>query len=316
MLELLANPLNPRVLRALDGEPLRSSDLHERAGWPAQTTLRAAIGNLRDLGLVERVEVSRMPLAVANGLTDAGREALFVIEVAERWLAKGPQGPIPIDSDPGKAALKALSSGWSSTVVRALAEEPASLTDLDRLIPGISYPSLERRLSGLRATRQVAPAPGPGRGQPFEVTEWLRHSVAPLCAAGRCERRHLPDSAPVTAVEIEAAFLLSLPLVPLPETAAGVCVLSAAADAGTDNGEQPELAGVTVEVAGGAVVRCLTDLAKGTPTWALGSPDTWLDAVIDGRLEHLRLNGARPQLAADLVHGIHVALFGDLATSP
>jgi DNA-binding HxlR family transcriptional regulator len=311
ILETLANPLNTRILLALGEGPLRLADLHERTAWPAHTTLRAAISNLRRFGLLERVEVSRMPLGVANQLTEAGREALFVVEVLERWLAKGPQGPIPIDSDAAKAAIKALADGWSSTVVRALAEEPASLTDLDRLIPRMSYPSLERRLSRMRSTHQVEPAPGNGRARPFEVTDWLRHSVAPLAAAGRCERRHLKDSgAPITAVEIEASFLLALPLVPLPERCEGTCVLSARADSPEEQASDQNLAGVTVEVQGGTILRCVPELQQATPTWALGSPSTWLNAVIEGRLENLRLGGARPQLAADLVNGLHLALFG------
>lgn len=312
VLELLANPLNARILRALEDGPLRLAELHERTEWPAQTTLRAAIAALRDIGIVDRVEVSRMPFGVANTLTEAGHETLFVADVAERWLAGAPQGPIPIDSDGAKAAIKSLASGWSSTMVRALAEEPASLTDLDRLIPGVSYPSLERRLSRMRATKQVEPSPNGGRRRPFEVTDWLRHSVAPLCAAGRCERRYMKDeSAPITAVEVESAFLLSVPLALLPESSSGTCMLSVRPDVleGIEDGS--EVAGVIVEVERGEVVECVPKVAKECPAWALGSPTTWLDAVIDGHLQHLRFGGAGTQLAADLVHGIHVALFGE-----
>lgn len=309
VLELLASPLNSRILRALEDGPLRLAELHERTELPAQTTLRAAIGTLRELGFIERVEVNRMPLGVANALTEAGRDALFVADVAERWLAKGPHGPIPIDSDAAKAALKALAGGWSSTMVRALASEPASLTGLNRQIPEMSYPSLERRLSRMRSTRQVEPAAGNGRAQPFEVTDWLRQSVAPLCAAGRLERRHMKaESPPITDIEIEAAFLLSIPLAPLPESATGTCMLSVAAD--TQSGEKPDLAGVVTEVDAGTVIRCVPELSS-APTWVLGSPAAWLNAVIDGQLENLRIGGASPQLAADLIHGIHLALFAE-----
>jgi DNA-binding HxlR family transcriptional regulator len=309
VLNLLANPLHGRILRAHVDGPLRLAELHEQTEWPAQTTLRAAVSTLREYGVLGQRRVSRMPYGTATELTPAGEEVLFVADVVERWLARGPQGAIPIDSDAAKAAIKALAGGWSSTMVRELAHEPASLTELDRRIAEMSYPSLERRLSSMRSTHQVEPTPSDGRGQPFAVTEWLRHSVAPLCAAGRCERRHMrEESAPITAIEIEAAFLLSVPLVPLPETASGVCLLSVPADPETEQGER-NLAGVTVEVERGTIVRCVPELIKDTPTWALGSPSTWLDVVIEGHLENLRLNGARPQLAADLAQGLHVALF-------
>lgn len=310
ILELLANPLNARILRALEPGPLRLAELHERTEWPAQTTLRAVIANLRELGLLERVEVNRMPLSVANGLTDAGREALFVAGVVERWLAAAPEGPIPIDSDAAKAAIKALTAAWSSTMVRELAFEPASLTELDRRIEDMSYPSLERRLSRMRSTRQIEPAAtANGRGRPFGVTEWLRLAVAPLCASARCERRFMrEESAPITAVEVEAAFLLVVPLIVLPAEAEGICMLSVSADPETAEAER-NLAGVTVEVRGGEVVGCAPRVDTATPTWALGSPGTWLNVSIEGRLERLRIGGSRPQLAADLAHGIHVALF-------
>jgi DNA-binding HxlR family transcriptional regulator len=309
VLNLLANPLHVRIIQAHAEGRLRLAELHERAEWPAQTTLRVAVGILRDHGVLGHCEVSRMPYGTATELTEAGRDVLFVIEVAERWLAESPQGPIPIDSDGGKAALKALAEGWNSTMVRELADEPASLTELDRRIVEMSYPSLERRLSRMRSTRQVEPSPTDGRGRSFEVTDWLRHSVAPLSAAGRWERRHMRDeSAPITAIEIEAAFLLAVPLAPLPESASGFLILSVAADGEPGEGNH-NLAGVSVEIAAGTVVRCEPGLEKGIATWALGSPSNWLDAVIEGNLESLRFGGADPQLAADLVHGIHVALF-------
>jgi len=311
VLNLLANPLHIRIVQAHANGHLRLAELHEKTEWPAQTTLRAAVGTLREFGVLEQRQVSRMPYGIATDLTDAGREVLFVIEILDRWLAEGPQGPIPIDSDAAKAAIKALAEAWSSTMIRELAYEPASLTDLDRRIGEMSYPSIERRLARMRSTRQVEPSPAEGRGQPFEVTDWLRHAVAPLCAAGRCERRYMrKESAPITPIEIEASFLLSVPIASLPDSANGTCLLSVPADSESEgNGARRPLAGASVEVDHGTVIRCVPELEKGIATWALGSPTTWLNAVIDGNLENLRLGGANPQLAADLVQGIHVALF-------
>jgi DNA-binding HxlR family transcriptional regulator len=314
VLTILANPLHVRILRAHDSGALRATELNEKTGWPAQTTLRAAVTNLREAGLLDRREVSSMPLGVATELTPAGREMLFAADIIERWLAKSPSGPMPLDGDRAKGAVKALAAGWNTKMVRSLAYEPASLTELAQRIPEVSYPSLERRFTRMRNTHQIEPSPAPGRGSPFAVTPWLRHAIAPLCASARCERLYLRDeSAPITPVEIESAFLLAMPMAPLPATANGTCILSVLPEADEDGQQRDELdpAGVTIEVEEGTIVRCVPAIDKTTPVWALGTPMDWLSAVIDGHIEGLRFGDARPQLAADLVNGMHLALFGD-----
>jgi DNA-binding HxlR family transcriptional regulator len=314
VLTILANPLHVRILRAHDSGALRATELNEKTGWPAQTTLRAAVANLREARLLDRREVSSMPLGVATELTAAGREMLFAADMIERWLAKSPDGPMPLDSDRAKGAVKALAAGWNTKMVRSLAYEPASLTELAQRIPEVSYPSLERRFTRMRNTHQIEPSPAPGRGSPFAVAPWLRHAIAPLCASARCERLYLRDeSAPITPVEIEAAFLLAMPMAPLPEAAHGTCILSVLPEADEEGRRREELspAGVTIEVEAGTIVRCVPEIETKTPVWALGTPMDWLSAVIDGHFEGLRFGDARPQLAADLVNGMHLALFGD-----
>jgi DNA-binding HxlR family transcriptional regulator len=311
VLSIFENPLNARVLRAHVSGSQRLAELQERFGWSAQTTLRAAVSNLRRLGTLTKETVGSSPYAVATALTPAGEEMLFVADEVDAWLALCPDGPIPPDSDAAKGAVKALTGGWSSTLMRALANRPFTLTELDSLIPGVSYPALERRISRMRATGQIEPVEKEGRGTPYVVTDWLRQAIAPLCAAGRCERRHLgAESGPITEIEVEASFMLAIPLVQLPPYAGGVCMLAVQTDPVEPNEQNPGLAGVTVEVERGKVVSCAPKVNEKPRTWAVGTPETWLDVVIDGRIEGLRLGGARPQLALDLVTGIHNALFG------
>jgi DNA-binding HxlR family transcriptional regulator len=314
IISLFANPLNARVLRAHSNGPKRLAQLHEEIGWSAHTTLRASVATLREVGALSKQRLSGMPYAVENWLTPAGEEMLFAAETLEAWLARAPEGPIAADSEAAKSAVKALAGGWSSTLIHALAARPYSLTELDSLIPDISYPSLERRLAKMRITRQVTQASGEGRSTPYVVSDWLRRSIAPLCVAGRCERRHMSGfAAPITNVEVEAAFLLAVPLVSLPRSVTGACTL--AVHTGDEvKGDRDHLAGVTVEVERGEVASCIASVA-GPATWALGTPETWLDVVIDGDLEGLRFGGAKPRLAADLVNGIRIALF-DGAVDP
>lgn len=231
-------------------------------------------------------------------------------DALEAWLGQCPTGPIAIGDEHVKVAVKALAEGWSSTLMRALATSPRSLTELSSLIPEVSYPSLERRIGWMRASGQVTALPKEHRGTPYAPTDWLRRAVAPLCVAGRCERRHLENVPPITDVEVEAAFLLTLPLVQLPRMSRGSCLLASRTDPAAREGDA-ELAGVGVELASGEIVATTVDLGAEPATWAIGSSDVWLDAVIDDRIENLRIGGENPQLACDLVHGLHLALSPD-----
>lgn len=307
-LSLFANPLNAAVLRAhLDG-PQRLYEVQAAVGPSPEATVRAAISNLVELGALERGSAGGSGRAVATTLTPAGHDLLFLAAELDVWLEYAPTGPIEPGSEEAKGAIKALAGGWSSTLIRELAGSPVTLSELNDAIDGVSYPQLERRINWMRGTGQIEPRRRDGRGTPYVVTDWLRRAIAPLSVSGRVERRHIDDSSPITEVEIEAAFLMAIPLALLPPHAEGACLLAAQTD---PLPEPPDasLAGVTVEVVGGEVLSCGSSLAAAPPTWAVGNPDAWLDAVIDGEIVDLRVGGARPQLALDLVLGLHHSLF-------
>lgn len=248
---------------------------------------------------------------MATALTPAGEEMLSVSRALERWLKQCPNGPIPIDGEHANVAVKALAGGWSSALMRALAASPRSLTELNGLIADVSYPSLERRIGWMRASGQLTALPREPRGTPYVPTDWLRRAVSPLCVAGRCERRYMDDAAPITDVEVEAAFLLTLPLVRLPRSSHGSCLLASRTDSLAGEEDDPELAGVALEVEGGEVTSTTVDIGAEPTTWAIGTAEVWLDAVVDGSFEHLRFGGANPQLASDLVQSLHLAYFID-----
>jgi len=307
VLSLIAAPLSIPILRAHLEGPLRLPDLRERIGGAAQTTLRGQVGNLRGIGALERQVRSGMPYTVENELTDVGRGVLAVAEIVEAWLLRAPQGPIPLGSESAKGAIRALVGGWGSTVLRALAARPLSLTELSSVINDHSYPALERRLSAMRAARQLEPRPNGDRGaKPYGVTEWTRQAVAPLVAAGRCECQYLAaTTVPLTRIDIEAGFLLSLPLVDLDVTRSGSCLL--AVDTGRAESTD-RLAGVQVEVEQGAIAACNSRFESDPKTWALGSVCAWVDAILEGRSDRLRIGGDRTKLAEELIRRLHASL--------
>ncbi|HZO05794.1 MAG TPA: winged helix-turn-helix transcriptional regulator, partial [Solirubrobacterales bacterium] len=116
-LALFANPLNARVLRAHMEGPRRLSDVQEVIGWSAESTIRAAISNLCEVGALEKQRVGDSARAVATDLSEVGKELLFVADELETWLARNPAGPIAPDSEGAKRAVKALAGGWNSTLV-------------------------------------------------------------------------------------------------------------------------------------------------------------------------------------------------------
>lgn len=308
VLALLARPLCAPVLRAyLDG-PLTISGLSERIGGVSRARLRREVVGLRNVDALERHVLERMPYTVENELTDAGRGILAVAESVEAWLSRAPHGPIALGGEPARGAIRALVGGWESTILRALAAGPLSLTELDSAIPDISYPSIERRLSAMRAARQIEVLTGDG-AKPYAVTKWTRQAVGSLLAAGRCERLHLAEvTDPMTRVDIEAGFLLAVPLVSLPEALSGSCLL--AVDTGEDIEMTRRVAGVHVEIENGQITSCVSRLEREPRTWALGTVEAWVDSIVERRFDGIGAGGAEPELVLSLFERLHGAQAG------
>jgi DNA-binding HxlR family transcriptional regulator len=304
-LMLLAAPLNCLLLEALAEGPKQQTELRHATGSPAQTTLRAQLKRLHELGAIAKRRRDLFPGVLEYELTAAGHELLFVLATLESWLGTAPKGPLALGSNPAKAAVKALAEGWSTTMLRALATGPLSLTKLDRIISDLSYPAIERRLAAMRLAHQIVACPGNGRGTPYAVTDWLRLGVGPLAAAARWERRHTPEeAAPIGRVDVEAAFLLALPLLQLPAGSSGTCRVAV----DIPNGMNRRLVGVMAKLEGGRVASCSTQLEGHPEAWLLGSPADWMTAVIEHDVDRLELGGDG-QLGRLLVEGLHRALF-------
>jgi DNA-binding HxlR family transcriptional regulator len=304
-LSLLAVPLNVQVITALAEEPRPLAELRRAAGSPPQTTMRGHMRYLTEIGVLERRRQNDFPGNVDYELGRPGRALVEVAAVLRSWLAESPVEPLELGSTAAKSAIKALADGWSSTIVRALAARPFSLTELNRLIADINYPSLERRLGAMRLAGQVEPVPGNRRGTPYAVTKWMRRAMGPLAAAAFWELRYLPEvTTPATPLDAEAAFLLAVPTLRLDDEQSGVCRLAVEMRTG---GER-RLAGVLVSVKEGRVASCVARLKGEAAGWASGSTSEWLSAVIEGEDEHLEVGGDC-DLARSLLDGLHGALF-------
>jgi DNA-binding HxlR family transcriptional regulator len=307
-LKLLSTPINVHVLEALATGPQSLTVLRREAGSPPQTTLRGHLRILTQTGVLARQRQNEFPGSLDFELTPVGRELWGVATVLRAWLDTNPDGPLALGSNSAKSVIKALVEGWGTCMIRALAARPLSLTELNGLISGLSYPSLERRLGAMRMAGQIERMPGPGRGTPYAVTEWLRRAIAPLGAAARWEHLHAPEqTAPIRRLDAEAGFMLATPLLSLPSDLNGSCRL--AVELGGSNGDG--LAGVLVRVREGEVASCVASIHGQADAWAAGSAPTWLQAVIEQGGDRLEMGGDR-ELPQALIEGLHSALFGRL----
>lgn len=307
-LSIFAHALNARVLRAHAGGPLHSGELAETIGWAPHSSLRAAVKELVEAGALEGGGSGAGRGAGDQRLTEAGRALLPIADALERWLAEGPDGPTLLDTAAAQGILRVLIAAWDSSMIRALAVGPATLADLNAGIRDVNYPAMKRRLAKLRSTRLVTPVQTSG-GKAYEASDWLRRAVVPLILAGRWERLHAPSAEPITAVEIEAAFLFATPLVDLPASVAGECTLAVFTGAVDGFGNTPLAAGVRIEVQRGRVAACTVGASAHSDTWVLGTAEAWFDAVIENDGEALRVGGAAPGLGKGIVSALNGALF-------
>lgn len=305
-LTLLATPLNVHALRALEEQPMSLVDLRRALGAPPQTTMRGHLKGLAELEVVKTAHHNGSGGRAECELGDSGRALLDVAEIVDRWLVLSPEGPLELGTQAAKSSIKALVDGWDTAIIRVLAARPSALTELNKLLTRVSYPSLERRLTAMRLAGQLKPAGRPGRGNPYTVTEWLRRAVIPLAAAARWEREHLRDrTRPMSRLDIEATFLLALPLAELDPGLDGIVRVAVDLNRTGDYC----IVGVDARLAAGRVVACQSTLRDPADAFVTGLEAAWLRALLDGDPDDLDLGGDI-ELGRGLATAIHGALTG------
>jgi DNA-binding HxlR family transcriptional regulator len=304
-LSLLSAPLNVHVLKALEEEPRSLSDLRRTVGAPPPTTMRKQLRALTDLKAIVRHQQSAFPGGVRFELGRAGSELLELGRLVQDWLADSPEGPLSLGSVAAKGTLGALTQGWNSKILRAIAARPLSLTDLSRLISSLNYPSLERRVSALRLCGLIEVRPCEGRSTPYGPSPWLRRACGPLMAAAQWERQHAATEVAGDRFDFEAAFLITAPTISISSEVGGLCRLGV--ESRSASGEIT-WAGVQLRVVEGEVLSCVVRAEGEADAFASGSPSAWVDALMSGRLDDIYLSGDR-QLVMEIVEALHSGLF-------
>ncbi len=304
----LSSPLERPVLRTLMAELTTGVKMQE-IGPPDPEFL--AVGIFEDPYLLEPADPDHPPGAPIGPdtllqPTPAGNEVPFVAAALADWLRRCPQGPLEHGPESGRQ-MAALLGGWASMTIHALAGGPRSAAQACEAIEVVDRGAVDARIASMLETGLLEQAPGEDPdGEPLlQVTEWLRRAVAPLAAAARMELRFPPgDTAPIAALDVEAAFQLTLPLLKLPRNFWGACSLAVELEQGVAGSP----AGVTARVEQGRVVACERGLDPDARTAISGSTGAWLDAVIDRRAERIHSSGER-RLAKRILRELHRTLF-------
>lgn len=305
-LRLLASPLNLTILEALAEKSKTLDGLRRLAGSLPSAEMQRRLEELMRIGVVEGRRLDAFSGSAKFGLTASGQGLLDVGAVLGRWLAMTPGGGLRLGEEAAAEQVLTVSDGWSADLVRVLAAEPLSPDVAKHLMSGIDPRQLERVLDGI--SRGGLAEPIDDRDPPsYRPTRLLALAIAPLAASAQWEQVNgVPGAGAISRFDVEAAFLLATPLVPLPHQADGTCRLAVEVPGAA--GRRPA-AGVFVTVERGRVVSCVTSLGGQPSSWVTGSPTAWLAAVVDGRTEGLVVNGSGP-LAPSLLSGLHTALFG------
>jgi DNA-binding HxlR family transcriptional regulator len=265
---------------------------------------------IADPYLVEPVDPTIDPSAIDEDTllkpSQAGQDLLFVGSVLERWLRDCPSGSLELGPD-SAPALSALLNGWSSSVIHALAAKPLTTAEIVKGIGVLDYDTVEERVEEMVDADLliVLDAAAVGAEERFAATEWLRTAIAPLATAARQELRHpLDDTAPIAALDVQAAFLLTLPLLKLPVELSGTCSLAVDLDEGVVGSPT----GVTARIEKGELISCEARLTDAADAWATASAPDWLDAVIDRDSGRVRSDGDDALITA-VLRELHEALF-------
>jgi hypothetical protein len=116
----------------------------------------------------------------------------------------------------------------------------------------------------------------------------LRQAVVPLTSASAWERKFAPEtSVPVGRLDVEAALLLSAPLIELEPGSSGRCRLSVE----IRGGSSPALAGAIVGVEEGRVTSCTSRLDGEARASASGSVLAWMRQMNGGPSGQLEMAG-------------------------
>lgn len=261
----------------------------------ARTTLYSHVAQLLELEIVVRREVPGPPWRV---FYERGPHGAEFVDLLRAW------GEI-MSGLPGASwdAPLHFAEAWAAGVVPALLDGPQTVAQVVAYCAG--------RASGFQVERLLRQLRGHGfivrAAHRYAVADSARVAIGELAATARFERRHLEGGAPITVTDAVDGLRGTLPLLALPDGSDGLCEFVVRA---SESDPGPRAAVCWAEIDSGHVVACGAGSAPSSPTtWAQGTIDDWLAAVIDRRTAVLRSAGGRG-LSDRVLRELHSQLYG------
>lgn len=291
----------------------------EREDLVARSTFHDHAPELLRIGAITRRVAAGPPRQVFYG---PGPSRLELSELIDGWRALVSPTPTSRDEDPARRWRTPIgfSEAWAAGIVQALFDGPLSQPEIE-LIVGPSRSGLTphrvRRLlvNNCEAGFFLRTGRPHGDGR-YGLADLGRYAVGELAAGARFERRHMPMMAtPITVEDVVGALRAHLPLLQPwegMEGMEGICEFVIRADPD----QSPEAAVAWVRIDGGRVIAS----GSGRPpqparSWAQGTIEDWIAAVIDHRRRVVRASG-ESRLNQGIIDQLHSRIYRRHKSSP
>jgi DNA-binding HxlR family transcriptional regulator len=209
-LRALGDPINVSILRQMEHAPLQGRELNSRLQNASRSTRFDRLRGLEGLGALDREPVASVPRRTIYRLTESGSQLLPIGEELEDWLQHSDAEPVELTTAGAGMAIRALALAWDLEILHCLAENSLSLTELDAMITDTGHHQLRHALRTLVSAGLVEQTREGDRSRPYRLTPLARIAAAPIAAAIRWERTHLPQlGSELRVVDDDTLFLLS-----------------------------------------------------------------------------------------------------------
>jgi DNA-binding HxlR family transcriptional regulator len=293
-LELLAEDWSVPILRELQDEPLRPSQLEQRLPDAPHSALMRRLSEMHALGIVNHERYTDLPPRAQYALTRAGRRVLDVVDAATRWERQWTS-----KRTRGMVALQLIRDERTRELILVLAHGPARASELHNHLPEpIARSTLRQRVAEL-ANRGILIRTETDGVASYELTELARGLALVEIAAARWEWEWARPDQPVAARDVADVLRLFAPAAELPAELGGICQIRVGGPASTD----------VYLAADGRRIAALAARPHDLPQAACdATPHGWCDALLLRRWCGVTSTGNQALVAA-LLASVSSALF-------